>query len=163
MALIPSPRITMVVINIATVPLMCAQQWHAGVIISDHVSNKCAYHQRSHNSHHEADKHVFFHQDIHSNLDNTCRRGVCTRNEAVLSVPKCVKEQWIGRIPFRGDGAILNDQHTAAYDKRTVTLTHWGREKWPPFHRRHFQMHFLEWKCMNFAKDFTEFCSSCSN
>ena len=22
--------------------------------------------------------------------------------------------------------------------------------KWPPFSRRHFQMHFLEWKCMNF-------------
>ena len=23
--------------------------------------------------------------------------------------------------------------------------------KWPTFCRRHFQMHFLEWKCMNFA------------
>ena len=23
-------------------------------------------------------------------------------------------------------------------------LTHWGRDKWPPFSRRHFQMHFLE-------------------
>ena len=23
--------------------------------------------------------------------------------------------------------------------------------KWPPFSRRHFQTHFLEWKCMNFA------------
>ena len=23
--------------------------------------------------------------------------------------------------------------------------------KWTPFPRRHFQMHFLEWKCMNFA------------
>ena len=29
-------------------------------------------------------------------------------------------------------------------------LTHWGRDKWPPFSRRHFQMHFLEWKCINF-------------
>ena len=30
-------------------------------------------------------------------------------------------------------------------------LTHWGRDKWPPFPGiRHFQMHFLEWKCMNF-------------
>ena len=27
---------------------------------------------------------------------------------------------------------------------------HWGRDKWPPFSRRHFQMHFLEWKCINF-------------
>ena len=29
-------------------------------------------------------------------------------------------------------------------------LTHWGREKWTPFSRRHFQMHFLQWKCMGF-------------
>ena len=32
----------------------------------------------------------------------------------------------------------------------TVRLTHWGREKWTPFSRRHFQMHFLEWKCLIF-------------
>ena len=29
-------------------------------------------------------------------------------------------------------------------------LTHWGRDNWLPFSRRHFQMHFLEWKCINF-------------
>ena len=28
-------------------------------------------------------------------------------------------------------------------------LTHWGRDKWTPFRRRHFQMHFLERKCLN--------------
>ena len=28
-------------------------------------------------------------------------------------------------------------------------LTHWGRDKWTPFRRRHFQMHFLEWNCLN--------------
>ena len=28
-------------------------------------------------------------------------------------------------------------------------LTHWGREQWTPFSRRHFQMHFLQRKCMN--------------
>ena len=28
-------------------------------------------------------------------------------------------------------------------------LTHWGRGKWTPFRRRHFQMHFLEWKYLN--------------
>ena len=26
-------------------------------------------------------------------------------------------------------------------------LTHWGRDKWTSFRRRHFQMHFLERKC----------------
>ena len=31
--------------------------------------------------------------------------------------------------------------------------------KWPPFSRQHFQMHFLEWKYVNFYWDFTEVCS----
>ena len=42
-------------------------------------------------------------------------------------------------------------------------LTHWGREKWTPFRRRHFQMHFLEWKCINFYYNFTQVCSQWSN
>ena len=29
-------------------------------------------------------------------------------------------------------------------------LTHWSWDKWTPLRRRHFQVHFLEWKCMNF-------------
>ena len=29
-------------------------------------------------------------------------------------------------------------------------------EEWPPFCRRHFQMHFLKRKCMNFDLNFTE-------
>ena len=35
---------------------------------------------------------------------------------------------------------------------------HWlisPRTKWPPYHRRNFQLHFPEWKCMNFGYDFT--------
>ena len=29
--------------------------------------------------------------------------------------------------------------------------------------RQHFQMYFLEWKCMNFDLNFTEICSKGSN
>ena len=36
------------------------------------------------------------------------------------------------------------------YWQYQAILTHWGRDKWPPFSRRLFQMDFLEWKCMNF-------------
>ena len=32
-------------------------------------------------------------------------------------------------------------------------LTHWGETNLPPFSRRYFQMHFLEWKYVNFAWD----------
>ena len=28
-------------------------------------------------------------------------------------------------------------------------ISHWGRDKWTPFRRRHFQIHFLEWKWLN--------------
>ena len=36
-------------------------------------------------------------------------------------------------------------------------LTHNVAEtRWPPFSRRHFQIHFLEWKCINFDVYFTE-------
>ena len=30
-----------------------------------------------------------------------------------------------------------------------MLLTHWGRDKWTPFRSRHFEVHFLEWKCLN--------------
>ena len=42
-------------------------------------------------------------------------------------------------------------------------LTHWGRDKWPPFSKLYFQMHFREWKCMNFGWYFTEVCSKGPN
>ena len=41
----------------------------------------------------------------------------------------------------RRDCLVLHD---------STFLTHWGRDKWPPFSRRHLQMHFLEWKCINY-------------
>ena len=44
-------------------------------------------------------------------------------------------------------------------DFRNPVLTHWGRDKFPPFRRRHFQMHFLEWKCLYFDSNFIEVSS----
>ena len=44
--------------------------------------------------------------------------------------------------------------------KPIYRLTHIEAEtKWPPFRRRHFQMHFPEWKYLNFDSNFTEICS----
>ena len=31
----------------------------------------------------------------------------------------------------------------ACFDVYNIILSHWGWDKWPPFSRRHFQMHFL--------------------
>ena len=40
-----------------------------------------------------------------------------------------------------------------------TSLTHWCCDKMANFPRRHFQMHFLEWKWLNFEYDLTEVCS----
>ena len=40
-----------------------------------------------------------------------------------------------------------------------ANLTHWGRDKWTPFRRRHIQMHFREWKYMNFDWNLLRFVS----
>ena len=42
-------------------------------------------------------------------------------------------------------------------------LTYWGRDKQLPFCRRHFQMHFRQWKQLNFDYNFTDFCNQWSN
>ena len=44
----------------------------------------------------------------------------------------------------------ISHQGISRHDIDSTVLTHWGQDKWPPFFRRHFQMHFLEWKCINF-------------
>ena len=45
--------------------------------------------------------------------------------------------------------------------KDTVIISPWT--KWPPFRRRYFHMHFLEWKYLYFDYNFTEVCSQESN
>ena len=44
-----------------------------------------------------------------------------------------------------------------------LTLIQHPSTKWPPFCRRHFQMHFHEWKVLNFDLNFTEIRSWRSN
>ena len=41
------------------------------------------------------------------------------------------------------------------YQRSNILVT---RKIWSPFRIQHFQMHFLEWKCVNSDKDFTEIC-----
>ena len=85
-------------------------------------------------------------------------------------VPGSVPNAWnpcliqfitLGNLPnYQGVFLRLSDQ---PWSVLIVALTHWGRDKWPPFSRRHFLMHFLEWKCINFDLDFTEVCFQGSN
>ena len=56
---------------------------------------------------------------------------------------------------------LFNESMVPASAK--LQLSYWGRDKMALFSRRHFQMHFLERKCMNFDCSFTEVCSYGSN
>ena len=54
------------------------------------------------------------------------------------------------------------------WPKKEMSKINWywpieAETKWPPFRRRHFQMHSLEWNCMNLNSNFFEICSWGSN
>ena len=42
---------------------------------------------------------------------------------------------------------------------RPITYHIEAEAKWMPFRRRHFQVHFLEWRCLNYFLNFTELWS----
>ena len=65
----------------------------------------------------------------------------------------------VTRKMFPFDDVIMEQVHWRIYAWRSNVLTIEAETKWPPFRRRDFQIHFHEWKCMNFDYDFTEFCS----
>ena len=44
---------------------------------------------------------------------------------------------------------IIGNQWKLTRKRYSNCLTHSGRDKWTSFCRRHFQLHFPEWKCLN--------------
>ena len=56
---------------------------------------------------------------------------------------------------------IWSDMFATVRHELLISLTYWGRDKWPPFHRRNFQMHFLEWKLLNFKWYYIVMCYMC--
>ena len=59
---------------------------------------------------------------------------------------------WSERLPVSMDRMARHFLSTCTIIAWYVQLlTHWGRDKWRPFCRRHFQMHFQEYKWLNFA------------
>ena len=63
---------------------------------------------------------------------------ICNHNDDLIR---------ISYIPNTGTWWVKNEPHSLSI----LTLKHTEAEtKWSPFHRRRFQMHFVEWKFMNF-------------
>ena len=65
-----------------------------------------------------------------------------TRNMTVTS--DVTLTTWHGYV-------TLHMKHFAMLQVTPHVLTHWieAKTKWTPFRRRHFQVHFREWKCLN--------------
>ena len=53
----------------------------------------------------------------------------------------------------------LNMSFFSTQWKQHHMLSHWGWDKMADTSRWHFQMHFLEWKCLNFKFNLTKVCS----
>ena len=67
-------------------------------------------------------------------------------------------------VPARGGNlwhGPVRERWSFSKGKQFQLIFLWA--KWPPFRRRHFQMHFLIRKCLNSDLDFTEVCSQGSN
>ena len=77
-------------------------------------------------------------------IESSCIRPACV---LIQRLPEGVWEpgHTATRYPTPGNGRG-SGQHIEA------------KTKWTPFFRQHFQMHFLERKCMNFNWNFTEVC-----
>ena len=65
-------------------------------------------------------------------------------------------------LPVR-EPRLIQVYITRWHHEATVSQLLSPRTKWPPFHRRCFQMHFREWKVFCFDLNFTEVCSWGSN
>ena len=61
-----------------------------------------------------------------------------TNELCVIMHRRCI-QLWIKHKPMTGDNEIISHIEV--------------EPKWPTFCRRHFQMHFLKWKCMNFDEN----------
>ena len=69
---------------------------------------------------------------------------ICTRR---MIYYRCMNMLWSGaiRVRYWTICLFLFGPMKCCYSG-PKQLTHWGRGKWPPFCRRHFQIHFLERK-----------------
>ena len=63
---------------------------------------------------------------------------------------------WMMAIPFinKWCGEVMAQYHGKNCQ---IMLTHEAETKWTPFRRRHFQVHFVEWKCLNSEKKSQKF------
>ena len=96
------------------------------------------------------------------NMQSTSKKGRCI--QIVLCIDgeqqiACIHNAFISMAAQRNAQSYLID--FSGYSCLFTPYWHIEAEaKWPQNSWRRFQKHFLEWKWMNYAYDFTEFCGS---
>ena len=82
------------------------------------------------------------------------------KDSLYLLIPTILTNGVSGTMECSADYQPVSKQsHDMMTENTAWLLTHWGRDNPTPFRRRHFQMHFLERKCLNSDQNFTEVCS----
>ena len=122
--------------------------------VRGHVPNEC---RDCHTVHHWPKIH-----GAHSRIFRNSGKGflfmISLRNISHFAIGYYMKsfklKQKIGRIYMRRQAIIwTNDDLLAWFIEISGELIE-VETYLPPFLRRHFRMHFLEWKCINFAYNF---------
>ena len=87
----------------------------------------------------------------------------------IFSQPQCVKisqgvvSKWCfqagGNWKGKKYGSRAHSLCGGIHEMGCVFKTLWPRQDGRRFCRRHFQLHFIQWKCLNFKWNFIEICS----
>ena len=107
------------------------------------------------------------HVSVYINIRlNSIMFNIETRFDINVSI-KCIESFLLGKIEWTVEGARIFSYPRASVNcleqdvdhlvqviftcifLNESILTHKAETKWPPFRRRRFQRHFLEWKCLN--------------
>ena len=98
------------------------------------------------------------------------RKGIFMTSWCICKEASCrLYQRWRkSHTPLHVTGTRIREfndpcwRHVPSKNLTRVTPSHYHIEaetKWTPFSRRHFEVHFLEWKCLNSDWKFIEFCS----
>ena len=88
---------------------------------------------------------------------------------SIFSHPQCVKisQGVVSKWCFQAGGNCKGKKYGSRdhsvcggiHEMGCVFKTLWPRQDGRRFCRRHFQLHFIQWKCLNFKWNFIEICS----
>ena len=88
------------------------------------------------------------------------RRGLYCFYHKIINVHRKIKKMHLVSEGSHNQLVFQTRDHNQKQFNHFALLKHIDAEtKWPLFSRRHFQVHFREWKCIHFDWNFNAVCS----